>query len=215
MTSREGEKYHATSQYLDDVALNSRSWIGDDALLSAALSSDLDDEPLDADDYDDISSLSFSDLSSAAHVFQPAPSSRPTENVISTGESAARHIESSENRSSDDQISMEEVRHREELLQARIMHSQRRHAEQLRLCQAHHASQIEQLAMQLDAATRKANTLSDQLESVKVNLPICHGENCATHQSTLSIDLLDHECNAYPGAPAQPHHPPHQSTFCH
>jgi hypothetical protein len=170
MMSRESEKFHATSQYLDDVALNSRSWIGDDALLSAALSSDLDDEPLDADDYDDISSLSFSDLSMAVHAFQPASSTRPIDNMISTRESAAaRHLDNSEHKPSDDHISPEEVRHREELLQARILHSQRRHTEQLRLCQAHHASQIDHLTMQLEAATRKANTLSDQLEAVKVN----------------------------------------------
>lgn len=165
MPSRsENEKYLA-SQYLDDVALNSRSWIGDDALLSAALSSDLDDEPIENDEYDDISSLSFSDLSSAAHVYLPTSSNvRPTDSANSN-DSAAAHPTS---RSPDDPLSSEEVRHREELLQARIMHSQRRHSEQLRLIQSHHAAQIEQMSIQLEAANRRANTLSDQLENVKV-----------------------------------------------
>ncbi len=67
MASRDIEKY------LEDVALGSRSWIGDDALLSAAQSSDLDDASDDGEDYDDISSLSFSDLSMAANAFQPTP----------------------------------------------------------------------------------------------------------------------------------------------
>jgi hypothetical protein len=161
MASRDIEKY------LDDVALGSRSWIGDDALLSAARSSDLDDASDDEEDFDDISSLSFSDLSMAANAFQPTPRNIPN-STIGGGAQPDDQQRSTEARIS----ANEEVQHRQELLEVRLQHTQRRHAEQLRLVHAHYAPQIEHLTQQLETATRESAARLEKLEAIKVSPPL-------------------------------------------
>ncbi len=170
MASRDIEKY------LDDVALGSRSWIGDDALLSAARSSDLDDESDDGENYDDISSLSFSDLSMAANAFQPTPRNIPS--TIGGATQSDDHQRSAEARIA----ANEEVQHRQELLEVRLQHTQRRHAEQMRLVHAHYVAQIELLTQQLETTTRESSSRLENLEAIKVaSAPLPWANACGEH----------------------------------
>jgi hypothetical protein len=174
MASRDIEKY------LDDVALGSRSWIGSDALLSAARSSELDDASDDEEDFDDISSLSFSDLSMAANAFQTTPRILPSSTIA--GITQPDDHGATLQRSTEDRISAnEEVQHRQELLEVRLQHTQRRHTEQMRLVHAHYAQQIDLLTQQLETARRESSTRLEQLEAIKVSHippPLTHLPSC-------------------------------------
>jgi hypothetical protein len=63
----------------------------------------------------------------------------------------------------------EEARHRGELLEVRLQHIQRRHAEQLRLLQAQHTAEIEAIMFQLNTAAQENVAVREKLDAVKVN----------------------------------------------